>query len=368
MASEYPSVPIEEKRASRMRKIIFVLPDMPGGGSERVVAMLANEYVKRGYPVAILLFAGSQTAYPLDERVEIFIAGQPSGGNPFIQFRRLVKMRHFYRENEGCYIFSFCVRGSIFSVIAAAGIPHGFLVSERNDPTRISGRRLRDWSYRKADRIVFQTQDMQHYFPKDIQNKSVVIPNPVSDRVPEPYVGERKKRIVSVGRLHPQKNHKLLLDAFAAFHAIHTDYELHIFGIGELESTLKKQAAALGIDGSVFFRGFSDNVQEEIRDSAMFVLSSDYEGISNSMIEALSIGVPVISTDCPVGGSRTYIVDGENGLLTPVGDAQALATAMRRIAEDPDFARMLSANGVKIKEKYSLSKIADRFLKEAGIV
>ena len=100
----------------------------------------------------------------------------------------------------------------------------------------------------------------------------------------------------------------------------------------------------------------------------MFVLPSDYEGISNSMIEALAIGVPVISTDCPVGGSRAYIEDGVSGILTPVGDAAALSEAMLKIADDPAFARMLSANGVKIKDKYGLKQIADRFLEEAGIV
>ncbi len=355
------------KAEVQREKIVFVLPDMPGGGTERVVAMLANEYARRGYQVAILLFAGSRTAYPLDERIEVFIAGQASGGNPLIQIRRLVKMRRFYRANAGCHIFAFSVRGSIFSAIAAAGIPHSFLVSERNDPSRMSGKWLRDWSYRRADRIVLQTEDMKECFAENIRKKSVVIPNPVAGGMPEPYTGERQKRIVSVGRLQPQKNHKLLLDAFAAFCKIHPDYELHIFGVGELENDLKKQAAALGIDEKVFFRGFSDHVQEQIRDSAMFVLSSDYEGISNSMIEALSMGVPVISTDCPVGGSRAYIEDGVSGLLTPVGDAQALTAAMRKIAENPDFARMLSANGAGIREKYSLEKIADRFLEAAGM-
>lgn len=348
-------------------KIVFVLPDMPGGGSERVVAMLANEYVKRGYQVAILLFAGNQVAYRLDERVEIYIAGKASGGNPFIQLSRLFKMRRFYRKNKGCYIFSFCVRGSIFSVIAAAGIPHRFLVSERNDPTRISGQRLRDWSYRKAEKLILQTDDMKRCFSDDIQRKSAVIPNPVSDDMPEPFQGERRKRIVSVGRLQPQKNHRLLLDAFAAFHAKYPDYELHIFGIGELENDLKRQAEELHIQGYVVFRGFSSDVQHEIWDSAMFVLSSDYEGISNSMIEALAMGVPVISTDCPVGGSRTYIENGVNGILTPVGDQKALSEAMIKLADDPDFARNLSANGAKIKERYGLEKIADRFLEEAGI-
>lgn len=347
-------------------KIVFVLPDMPGGGSERVVAMLANEYAKRGYQTAILLFAGNQVAYPLDERIEVYIAGKASGGNPLIQMSRLFKMRRYYRKNKGCYIFAFCVRGSIFSVIAAAGIPHRLLVSERNDPTRMSGKRLRDWSYRKAEKLVLQTEEVKRYFSEDIQRKSVVIPNPVAGSMPEPFQGERKKQIAAVGRLQPQKNHRLLLDAFAAFHKIHTDYELHIFGIGELENELKNHAKELQIKDYVIFRGFSPDVQREIWDSAMFVLSSDYEGISNSMIEALSMGVPVISTDCPVGGSRTYIENGVNGLLTPVGDQKALTEAMVRLADDPGLAGRLSANGAKIKEKYSLEKIADRFLEEAN--
>lgn len=348
-------------------KIVFVLPDMPGGGSERVVAMLANEFVKRGYQTAILLFAGNQIAYSLDERVEIFIAGKPSAGNPFIQISRLIKMRRFYKINKGCYIFSFCVRGSIFSVLAAAGIPHRFLVSERSDPTRISGQKLRDWSYRKAEKLIVLTEDMKRCFSDDIQRKAAVIPNPVANDIPEPFQGERRKQIVSVGRLQPVKNHKLLLNAFADFSQIHSDYELHIFGVGDLKNDLKQQAKDLNIEKKVIFRGFISNVQQEIRDSSMFVLSSDYEGISNSMIEALAMGVPVIATDCPVGGSRTYIENDVNGILIPVNDKQALLDAMIKIADNPEFAKKLSDNGVKIKEQCGLSKIADMLLSEAGI-
>ena len=346
-------------------KIIFVLPDMPGGGTERVVALLANEYIKRGYSVAILLFAGKQTAYPLDERIEIMLAGEPSAGNPLIQLKRLFRMRQYYKKNRDCYIFSFCVRGSIFSVLAAAGIPHRLLISERNDPAHFSGKRLRDWSYRKAEKLILQTEDMKQCFSKRIQQKSAIIPNPVSNDMPEPYMGERKKRVVAVGRLQPQKNHKLLLEAFADFQKTYHDYELHIFGVGELEKTLKQQAEELHISDKVAFRGFSSSVQKEIWDSSMFVLSSDYEGISNSMIEALAMGVPVISTDCPAGGSRMYIRNHENGILVPVGDKKALSEAMIKIAGNPEFARQLSLNGAKIKEQYGLEKIADRFLEEA---
>lgn len=348
-------------------KIVFVLPDMPGGGTERVVALLANEYVKRGYEVAILLFAGKQTAYPLDPRVEVHVAGEASGGKISVRLKRIFKMRKFYRENKGCYIFAFSVMGAVFSVFAAAGIPHRMLVSERNDPTRFSQWRIRNWAYKKAEKLVLQTTDMKECFPEGLRKKAVVIPNPVAEGMPEPFQGERKKQVVSVARLQPQKNHKLLLDAFADFAKEYPEYELHLFGVGELEEALRRQAKQLEIEQKVMFRGFSSNVKEEIRDSAMFVLSSDYEGISNSMIEALAMGVPVISTDCPVGGSRTYIENNVSGILTPVGDAKALSEAMKRVAGDPALASKLSLNGAKVKETYKLKKIADRFLDEAGI-
>lgn len=348
-------------------KIIFVLPDMPGGGTERVVALLANKYVKSGYEVAILLFAGNQVAYSLDEGVELCYAGEASGGSLSVRLRRLLKMRRFYKKNIGCTIFAFSVMGTVFSVITAAGIPHKILVSERNDPSRYEHQKIRNWAYGKADKLVLQTEDMKKYFPLKWQNKMVVIPNPISDDMPLPYKGERKKRIVSVARLQPQKNHRLLIMAFADFLEEYPDYELHLFGVGELEKELKELAVELHIKEKVYFRGFLAKVRDEIIDSAMFVLSSDYEGISNSMIEALAMGIPVISTDCPVGGSRTYIEDGVNGMLVPVRDKESLVRAMKKIAEDPEFAEKLSENAIKLKGIYGLDKISEKFLREAGI-
>lgn len=348
-------------------KIVFVLPDMPGGGSERVVAMLANEFVKRNYQVVILLFAGSQVVYPLDKRIEVVVTGEESAGNAQIRIRRLINMRKFYRANKGCYIFSFCVMGTVFSVLAAAGISHRMLVSERSDPTRIPHQKLRNWAYSKAEKLVLQTEDMKKCFPDKLIKKAVVIPNAVPDNMPSPFEGERKARIVSVGRLDPVKNHKMLIDAFAEFVKDHPKYELHLFGIGELEQTLRLHVSDLKLNDKVIFRGFAKNVAEEIKDSAMFILSSNYEGISNSMIEALGLGVPVIATDCPVGGSRMYIEDGVNGLLIPVNDREALTKAMKRIADDSELSNRLSNNGIEIREKYSLQKIADKFLEEAGI-
>lgn len=348
-------------------KIVFIIPNMTGGGTERVISLLSDEYVKMGFDVAVMQFAGYEHAYELNEKVEDFSVAQRSGGNPFVMIRRLIAMRRYFKENPDSYVFAFCVMGAVFSVMTTRGLKIPVMVAERNSPDSCNVKALRNWAYRRAGRITFQTADGISYFPEEIAKKAVVIPNPVDADMPEPYTGRRSRRIVTAGRLHKQKNHALLLEAFADFSKKFPDYELHIYGEGELEERLKEQAARLQIASRVVWHGFCPDVREQIRDAAMFVLSSDYEGISNSMLEALSMGIPTISTDCPIGGARIYIAPEKSGLLVPVGDKEAMTGAMCRIASDEGLAERLSAGAVQIRENYSVKKIAERFLEAAGI-
>jgi len=349
-----------------MDRIVFVIPDMPGGGTERVVALLANEYCRRGIEVTILLFAGHETAYPLRGGIEVVSVGSHSDGRISERIGRLCRMRRFYRAHKGCQIWSFSVMGAVFSAAAALGQRHFFLVSERNDPNRYEHQRIRNLSYRRADVVVCQTPDAVESFPAAIRHRAAVIPNPLELAEHAPCEEEREKRIVAVGRLSAQKNHKLLLEAFAVFVKNHKDYVLEIYGKGELEEELKRLADSLGIAQCVSFQGFCDQVQERIRRAGMYVLSSDYEGISNSMLEAMALEVPVIATDCPIGGSRMYIKDGVNGLLVPVGDVSAMTLAMGRLAADPALGRRLGREAAKVKEELDVSRIADRFLALSG--
>lgn len=344
-------------------KIVFVIPDMPGGGTERVVALLANEYARRGIDVSILLFAGHQRAYPLSDGVEVVSLGEPSGGSVVERINRIRRMREYYRKNTGCRIWAFSVMGAVFSAVAV-GLhrkEYAFLVSERNDPLRYEHPHIRNLFYRDADRIVCQTQDAVDSFPRAIRRKALVIPNPVEIGGTKVWAGAREKRIVAVGRLEPQKNHKLLIEAFARFREQDPEYTLELYGKGSMERELRDLTESLGIASCVIFRGFSEHVGEEIRGAAMYVLSSDYEGISNSMLEALALGVPVIATDCPCGGSKTYIQSEVNGLLVPVGDREALAEAMKRLAKDPMLGQCFGVEGRKLREQLSVSKIADSF-------
>lgn len=351
-----------QKEWGGMNKIVFVIPDMPGGGTERVVALLANEYSARGQEVGILLFAGHEIAYPLREQIEVISVGAPSGGRLSERISRLRRMRRYYRENKNCQIWAFSVMGAVFSAVAAIGQKHFFLVSERNDPNQYDHKRIRNFFYRRADVVVCQTPDAAASFPAGIARKSVVIPNPIEAGGLDAYDGIREKRIVAVGRLNPQKNHKLLLKSFADFLKIHGDYVLEVYGKGELEEELKQYAEELGIAGKVVWKGFSDHVKEDINRAAMFVLSSDYEGISNSMMEAMALGVPVIATDCPIGGAKMYIKDHVNGILVPVRDDKALLGAMLELAENEELSRNISLACRKVREENKVSQIADRFL------
>lgn len=350
-----------------MMKIVFVVPNMIGGGTERIVSLLANEYVKRGIDTAIILFAGDKVEYPLNERVEVVIAGEASKGSLKVRLKRLKRMRDYYKANRDCIIFAFSVMGTVFSSVATIGRKHRMLVSERSNPEEYEHKWIRDFFYRKADCIVLQTEDVKKAFGKAIRNKAVVIPNPVDPDLPPVFRGKRKKKISAAGRLEHQKNQSLLIEAFAVFSRRFPEYSLELYGRGSLEEKLKKLAIELGISEKVHFHGFCQDARERIRDSAVYVLPSKYEGISNALLEALAMGIPVVATDCPVGGTRMCVKNMENGIIVPVDDKEAMAEAMVKIVEDEQFAGRIATNASKIRGEFSIEKIADSLLAAIGV-
>lgn len=338
-------------------KVIFVIVSMAGGGAERVISILANQFVQNHIEVTILMTAGDTVAYQLDSRIRLRSAGGVTGGSMKARLKRIAAMRACFKENRDSVIISFGPGTSFFAVAADLFLGHHFIISERNDPAACEHPILRNIIYSRAKHLVFQTKEAMQCFPGSLQRKGCVIPNPISSELPEAYTGVRQKSVVAVGRLEPQKNHALLLHAFAQFHEKYPEYVLRLLGDGSLKASLVQKTAELGIDDYVIFEGFVKDVPERIREAGMYVLSSDYEGISNSLLEAMALGLPSISTDCPIGGSALCINQGENGLLVPVGDADALERTMCQIAADEKFANSLSVNAAGIREAYSEKNI-----------
>lgn len=181
--------------------------------------------------------------------------------------------------------------------------------------------------------------------------------------MPEPVSGEREKIVVSAGRLEDQKNFPLLVRAFSAFHEQHPEYKLVIYGEGKKRRELEQLAQSLLPSGAWSMPGRVDDLPQRIVSCGIFALSSDYEGVPNVLIEAMACGMPVVSTDCAPGGAAVLIDPGVNGLLVPVGDAEALAEGMAYLAEDPLQAAQMGRKAVQLQQRLDAERVCSQWLK-----
>lgn len=346
-------------------KISFVTNHMGLGGAERVVSVLANKLAKMGYDVNLIVFE-DKFEYVLDRNIKCNVVPFNNSNKVTKIVTKLKNYRKILKEINSDVIFSIGGITNMYTIFCSNGIKSKVVISERNDPTREPEskglRMLRDVLYEKTDIIVFQTEDAKSYYSKNIQSKCTIIVNPLKEGLPERYTGIRKKEIVTGCRLEAQKNLKMLIASFKKFSDEFPDYVLTIYGDGTQREMLESYIRELGLCEKVRLPGFEPNIHDKMRDCSMYVSSSDFEGISNAMLEALAIGMPSVVTDCPVGGARMFIENEVNGLLVPVGDADAFYKAMKKIASNMEFSDMLSTNAVKIRERLNLEHICKQWL------
>lgn len=343
-------------------KLAFVLARMCGGGAERVVSELANFFAENGHEVSIIVTVESECVYFLRDDVKYIDLTKFNRG--FIS--RVAAIRRCVNEYNFDATISFLYGSNIETILATLGKKAPTIISERNnpyvDPRARIYRFLRALTYPFADGYVFQTPDARDFFGKKIRKKSVVIMNPIKPNLPIAYEGEREKRAVNVGRLFKQKNQKVFIDAFCEFRRNHSDYIAEIYGEGPLEKELADYIRTKGAQDYIKLCGFSAEILQKIRKAALFVMSSDYEGMSNALIEAVGMGTPCVSTDHPIGGARMTISDGENGFLVPVGDSKTMAEKMAEIVDNPEISQRFSSNGQLLRERLSIKIIAEQWL------
>ena len=332
-------------------------------GVYRVESELVDEWIRQGH---IVSFVNANGRIIYDASGHVDAPSVESKFKPLTLIRRFIKLRHFFRYHPDATIVALSITADCFAAIFGLTVKNRVVVSERNDPAQYPAsktyRKFRDICFRLADACVFQTEDAKRYFSRGVQKKGVVIPNPINDKIPEFDNLGRKKIVMSTGRLKEQKNYPMLIRAFAKFLDHFPDYTLEIYGEGNQINELIALTRKLDVEKKVSFKKFTDDIWPLMARASMFVMSSNYEGISNSMLEALAIGLPTICTDCPVGGARQMIDDGINGLLVPVGDVDALAKAMVSVASNEDFAKKLGDNAHKIRQKYPLNVIASKWI------
>lgn len=346
-------------------KILFTISQLGGGGAERVVSVLANGFASIGWNVEILMIYDRPIAYELDKRIKLTNL-HCKRGRILGSIQQIFAIRKYYKKTDVDVIVSFLVVVNMVSILAHLGCKIPLIISERNDPNRNPRsnivRIMRDKIYRFAEGNVFQTPDAKRYFEDKKVKNGIVIPNPLKECLPEPFLGERKKTFVTAVRLEKQKNIPLLIKAFACVHELHPEYSLRIFGDGPDKDELIRLCTEHDINDSVKFEGFSKNWHSLILDASCFVLPSDYEGLSNSLIEALALGIPVISTDHPIGGAKMFVENHKNGILIPVGDENALVDAMMFIIDNPDSAWQYAKNAQSIRAKLAVDTIVQKWI------
>lgn len=354
-----------------MKKIMFIMTKFGGtgwGGAHKVSVMLANYLSRNGYDVSIAVSEHARIDYPIDSAIKKYFLCdlyKQSNTRAINLLKKMKAFRSLCKQNKIDLVVGFTSNMAIYAIMAAVFSKRKSLISERTDP-HIEPRKkilrgLRNMLFCLADKVVFQTPGARDYFPKIVRKKSWIIPNPISNDLPAVYNGEREKRIVNFCRIAPQKNLQVLFQAFDIFYEQHPQYTLEIYGDAkegsEYITNLTKFLAGLKSKNHISIYGARQDIHEHIFNATAFASSSDYEGISNSMLEAMAIGLPVVVTDCQNGGERMCIEDGESGLIVPRNNPEAIAHALCRIVEDKEFADKISKNAVKIKDRFSYSKI-----------
>ena len=345
------------------KSIVIVVPELRGGGAERVLVTLANGLSRKRYKVTMLLTKGDIIDYEICQSVVVIKNTGSRNAIGQIEF-----IRSQLKRNKPATIISFFSFQNLYTLLASIRLKNRIIVSERNDPSKtLYNKRylepIRNFLYRRASAIVFQTKDAQEYFPAYIADKGIIIGNPLRHDLPEPYSREREKRLVAVSRLNKQKNLTMMLDAFEIVHAKHPEYVLELYGQGEEKEEIENYAQKKHLEESVVLKGFCKDVLSRIVKATAFLSSSDYEGVSNSMLEAMAVGLPCICTDCPCGGAKMYINSYDNGILVPVGDSKEMSAAIELVIEDRCLQEKLSQNAVKIKEILNDEIIVDQWKK-----
>lgn len=315
-------------------KILFVTSTLTSGGSERVISILANELRLRGHDVTIVCLNKQLNFYILNNDVNVRYAEKE------VHSKCLLKKMKWLREYSHQYnpnvVIPFMTAVYCVTILSLIGTSIPIIASERNDPRKTPWIRkiFRMILLPLVNILIVQTTGIKDYFPKFIKKRTIVIYNPVSDQVFNLPTPQKENRIISIGKLYPQKNQKMLIEAFSKVSEKFKDLELFIYGEGPLRQQLTELIQKYKLEGRVYLPGIDDSIIGKMNNSKLFCMTSNYEGMSNALIEAVCVGLPIITTD--VSGAKEIINNGVNGEIVGVGEKDEFAATISRLLSDED--------------------------------
>lgn len=354
-----------------MSKLIVNTGTLAAGGAERVLSILSKPFADAFDEVQYVIWLDAKYPdifYEIDPRVKIIRMSKESRSTKI--WNQILWYRKYVKHQKPNIVLSFMVMVdfTVTMSLMGTGIPQ--IVAERNDPRYFAGskwlRKFINFVYKTPDvkGILMQTQSNKDYFTsKTLYNKTDVIYNPITmdnSMVGKALSTKKEDLIVSVGRLTSQKRHDRLIKAFAEFYKTHPSYKLCFWGEGEQRQELQSLADTIGLHDAVLFPGRSNKVMDEICSAKMFVMTSEYEGMSNALLEAMCLGLPCISTK--VSGATDLINHDENGYLIEHDNLQQLVSIISRVAESDADAVRIGKNAQKAFDKLSVDIIAKKWV------
>ncbi len=345
-------------------KISFVVPRMGGGGAERVISLLANEFVKEN-EVSLITLVEGESFYCLNDKITLKSIGvSVNRRNKITTFfsklfffpKAFFVLRKILKAEKSDVVVSMLKETDLLVYLCRkSGLKFKHVCSERNDPTtrKKFTQRMLNKVYKSSDLFVCQGQKVFEYYSGVSKSKKKIIANPINgENIPDRLIGE-KRRIVSVGRLDKQKNFPLIIKSFARLPNKFEEYALDIYGEGPERTYLQKLIDDENMSSKITLCGAKQNLLSLISDADLFVLPSNYEGFPNALLEAMAIGLPVISTDFSTGIANELILH-DNGRVVPVGDVEKMTEALCELLSDSELRKKMGRNNrEKCKEFYT---------------
>ena len=323
------------------KKIALAVSTLTNGGAERTVSVWANELCARGYDVSIVLFHRSDNEYEINPAIPIYaLAGEKIEYKSMNPLKKYFVLRGILKQIDPEYIISFLPSPQAWMMLTSWGLKVKRIESLRNNPhygtayTNLFYRTGWRLCFLTGHKIILQTRDQLRFFGKREQKKCVIVPNQISERFVEHFkqnISGKPLAFIAVGRLFAQKNYRMMIDAFTRVCRHNNNIKLRIFGKGKASDTAEIEGwiDAAGMQDRIQLMGWSAHMEEEYQKSDIFLMTSNYEGLPNALIEAMASRLICISTDCETG-PRDLIEHGVTGFLVPVGDSIGFAEAIEK--------------------------------------
>lgn len=349
-------------------RILFIVGDLESGGAEKVISTLANSFSFNN-DVEILMISTDKHEPFYDINSNVKLVPLLLKGKRLSHIKKIKEIRREITSFSPDVVISFLNYVIVYSWLAIKKIKKKnfkFVVSERNNPYKVPStyiyRKLRNYIFSKADGCVFQTKDANDYFKK--LKSASIIPNPVfltRDTSFDYLNNEREKTVLMVGSNKKEKNRIMAYKAFSIFNSVKPNYKLLVVGSKPTDKELFF-VNKIGISKNVQFVGKDSEWHKHYQSVSMYVLSSDYEGMPNALLEAAALQIPSISTNCPIGGPKEILKGGERGVLIKVGDYKKLAEEMIRVAGSKEIQDYYSNQCSSIAGEYDAQNIANMWI------